>query len=188
MGENSRPGRRLFTFVTGLAVLIVLGACSASQPAVVERSPSSIPRQDPFVRATIVRVIDGDSIIARIPDGRDEDIRLIGVDSPDSGQRLSGHANAYTHSLLPVGRVVWLEQGPISFDKKNRYLAYLWLVRPTNALKEASSKMLNALLMSHGLAHIETGAAELQTLNPRYSKLFRRLEEAARRAKIGIWS
>jgi len=147
----------------------------------------SVPREDPFVRAVIVKVIDGDSIIARIPDGRNEDIRLIGVDAPDSGQRFTGHATTYTHSLLSVGRLVYLEQGPISFDTKNRYLAYLWLERPSHALKQASSKMLNALLLSHGLAHVETGEKELQTLNPKYMKLFRSLEEAARRARRGIW-
>jgi len=188
MGEKPRLRHFPFISVTGFVLLIVFGACSSGHPALVSRSPVSVPREDPFVRAVIVKVIDGDSIIARIPDGRNEDIRLIGVDAPDSGQRFTGHASTYTHSLLPVGRVVYLEHGPISFDTKNRYLAYLWLERPSNAFKQASSKMLNALLLSHGLAHVETGDKELQTLNPKYMKLFRGFEEAARRARRGIWS
>ena len=178
----------LFIWVAGLLVLSALDACTSKpDDVVVSRSPTVVPHRDPYTRATIVRVIDGDSIIARIPDGRDEDIRLIGVDAPDSGQRFTGHASTYTHSLLPIGRVVYLEQGPVSFDNKNRFLAYLWLVRPTDALRQAPGQMLNALLLSHGLAHIETGDKELQTLNPKYAKLFRRLEEAAHRSHEGIW-
>ena len=187
-----RAKRRLrnpaFILTSGLLVVSALAACSAHHPDLAVRTPSVVPREDPYIRATIVRVIDGDSIIARIPDGRDEDIRLIGVDAPDSGQRFTGHASTYTHSLLPVGKVVYLEQGPVSFDSRNRYLAYLWLAKPKDAQRQAPTQMLNALLLTHGLAHIETGENELQTLNPRYRKLFRTFEEAARRARLGIWS
>jgi micrococcal nuclease len=186
--RQNRSGRPPFSSLTCSLLLTLAVACGSGTPASQVNRSAGVPRIDPYIEATIVKVIDGDSIIARIPDGRNEDIRLIGVDAPDSGQRFTGHASTYTHRLLPIGRVVILEQGPVSFDAKNRFLAYLWLERPTNPQVQASEKMLNALLLTHGLAHIETGDQELQTLNPRYDKLFRRLEETARRAGLGIWS
>ena len=38
----------------------------------------------PFSSGTVVRVVDGDTIIVRGPGGRTEDVRLIGIDTPET--------------------------------------------------------------------------------------------------------
>src|SRR6478672_9325518 len=35
-------------------------------------------------RATVTRVVDGDTIEVRLPDGSDEDVRYIGIDTPEA--------------------------------------------------------------------------------------------------------
>ena len=60
----------------------------------------------PFSSGTVVRVVDGDTIIVRGPGGRTEDVRLIGIDTPETvdPRRPVGcfgpEASAYAKHLL----------------------------------------------------------------------------------------
>ena len=71
------------------------------------RIPARIP-------ATVIRTVDGDTVIARFDDGREEKIRLLGVDTPEvvdprKPVQCFGHvASAFTKSQLE-GRRVTLE-------------------------------------------------------------------------------
>ena len=64
--------------------------------------------------ATVIRDVDGDTVIARLDDGRIEKIRLLGVDTPEvvdprKPVQCFGHvASAFTKSHL-TGRRVMLE-------------------------------------------------------------------------------
>ena len=86
----------------------------------------------PFSSGTVVRVVDGDTIFVRGPGGRTEDVRLIGIDTPETvdPRRPVGcfgpEASAYAKHLL-TGRRVRLVYDRELHDRYGRFLAYVWL-------------------------------------------------------------
>jgi micrococcal nuclease len=82
------------------------------------------------IPATVIRDVDGDTVIARLPHGRVEKVRLLGVDTPEvvdprKPVQCFGHAaSAYTAAHL-VGRRVTLELDAEPRDKYGRMLAYV---------------------------------------------------------------
>ena len=127
-------------------------------------------------RAFVVRVVDGDTIEARIGD-RIEDVRYIGVDTPETVkpdtpvQCFGPQASALTHHLLE-GRRVELEFEVERRDVYGRLLAYVYL----------GDRFVNAGLVRRGLARSLTIPP-----NDRYAPLFRALELRAARAGRGLW-
>lgn len=81
--------------------------------------------------ATMVRVVDGDTIDVDI-DGTRERVRLIGIDTPETKkegtpvQCFGPEATAYTTSLLPEGTPLALERDVEARDRYGRLLAYVY--------------------------------------------------------------
>jgi micrococcal nuclease len=82
------------------------------------------------IPATVIRTVDGDTVIARFADGREEKVRLLGADTPEvvdprKPVQCFGHAaSAFTKSELE-GRRVTLELDAEARDKYGRLLAYV---------------------------------------------------------------
>jgi micrococcal nuclease len=80
--------------------------------------------------ATVTRVVDGDTIVARLGD-EDETIRLIGIDTPETKRPgtpvecFGPEASARMAELLPEGTVVRLERDVEERDRYGRLLAYV---------------------------------------------------------------
>jgi micrococcal nuclease len=127
-------------------------------------------------RAFVVRAVDGDTIEARI-EGRIEDVRLIGVDTPETVDpeapvQCFGHRAAdFTQRLLEHERVR-LVLGAERRDVYGRLLAYVYI----------GHRLANAELARRGLAR--TLPIPPNTL---HKALFRRLELDAARAGRGLW-
>ncbi|MDO8916098.1 MAG: thermonuclease family protein [Coriobacteriia bacterium] len=183
------------TLVFGGRALLGASAGPSPGPAATRESPSSRapagPEPDastPFavVEVTVIRVVDGDTIHARTPDGADETIRFIGVNTPESTTRhepFGNEASDYTKAKLPVGTTVWLELDVRERDKYGRLLAYVWTQRPSSrAPSEVRDKMFNAALLIEGYA-------QLMTIPPdvRYVDIFTPLQAEAREAGRGLW-
>lgn len=126
--------------------------------------------------AYVVRAIDGDTIEARI-DGRLEDVRYIGVDTPETVkpdtpvQCFGPRASAFNHHLVEARRVR-LVFGVERRDVYGRLLAYVYL----------GHRMVNAILARRGLARSLTIPP-----NDRFAALFRRLALRAARTGRGLW-
>ena len=81
-----------------------------------------------------MQVLDGDTIVVRRAGGRDETIRLLGVDTPETHhprkpvQCYGPEASAYTARRL-FGQVVRLEDDVERHDIYGRRLAYVYLAR-----------------------------------------------------------
>ncbi|HEU4735778.1 MAG TPA: thermonuclease family protein [Solirubrobacterales bacterium] len=126
--------------------------------------------------AFVTRVVDGDTIEARIGD-RVEDVRYIGVDTPEtvkpdaSVQCFGPRASSFNHRLVEQ-RQVRLVFGVERRDIYGRLLAYVYLGR----------RFVNAGLVRRGLARTLTIPP-----NDRFAPLFRRLELRAARAGRGLW-
>lgn len=126
--------------------------------------------------ALVARVVDGDTIEARIG-GEVEDVRLIGIDTPETVKPESPvecfgpQASAFTHRLLE-GRRVRLVFGAERRDVYERLLAYVYI----------DHRFLNAMLVRRGLARTLSIPP-----NTRYRALFERLEIGAARSGRGLW-
>jgi len=139
--------------------------------------------------ARVVRVIDGDTIEARIG-GRDEDVRLIGVDTPETVkpdtpvQCFGERASHFTKRRL-TGRRVRLVFGVERRDVYGRLLAYVYLAQGTfdgSQHAQTHQWLFNAVLARRGLARPLTIPP-----NDRFAPRFERLAVAAARAGRGLW-
>src|SRR5438046_968199 len=84
--------------------------------------------------ASVVRVVDGDTVDVQCQDGTTDRLRLIGIDTPEvvdprkPVQCFAREASAHAHELLD-GQSVSLELDPSQGERDvfGRLLAYLWL-------------------------------------------------------------
>lgn len=170
----------------GSAVLLIAVALVVLRPW--EGDPAEGPASA-FVRVS--RVVDGDTIEVRLG-GREEDVRLIGVDTPETVkpdtpvQCFGEHASHFTKRRL-TGRRVRLVFGVERRDVYGRLLAYVYLANPTLSVPQPGQsrqrgRLFNAILVRRGLARSLTIPP-----NDRFAPRFRRLELAAARAGSGLW-
>ena len=159
--------------IGSLALLIVLAAI-VLRPW--EGGEESIDGGAGGARAYVVRAIDGDTIEARIGE-RTEDVRLIGIDTPETVkpdtpvQCFGPRASAFEHRTVE-GRWVRLVPGVEQRDIYGRLLAYVYLGR----------RFVNATLARRGLARPLTIPP-----NDRFAPLFERLALRAAKAGHGLW-
>lgn len=142
---------------------------------------------DPATAAALVtRVVDGDTFEARI-DGAEEDVRLIGVDTPETVKPgapvecFGPQASRFAHRLLE-GRRLRLVFGEERRDPYDRLLAYAYLDPGLEAHAPDRPRFVNATLVRDGVARTLTIPP-----NDRYAPLLRRLEMRAARAGRGLW-
>ena len=101
------------------------------------------------IRATVVRVIDGDTIRVRV-EGKEYAVRLIGVDTPETVhptktvQLFGAEASAFTKASLE-GKTVLLEADPTG-DTRDRYGRLLRCVH-------LDGENFNARLIREGYGH-----------------------------------
>jgi micrococcal nuclease len=128
------------------------------------------------VRAYVTRVVDGDTIEVRYR-RREEDVRYIGVDTPETVapgepvQCFGPRASDLNHRLVE-GRNVRLVFDAERRDVYGRLLAYVYV----------GDRFVNAVLVRLGFARTLTIAP-----NDTFAALFERLEQAAGRAGRGLW-
>lgn len=145
---------------------ILLASCSQSAP-------------DNLHAATFVRVVDGDTLIADI-DGKEEYIRLILVDTPETKHPNKGvepygpESTTLMEKTFSPRDPIYLEYGSERRDKYDRILAYVYT---------KNKEMFNELLLRRGLARVAVFPP-----NDRYVEHFRSLEAKAAGDGIGIWS
>jgi micrococcal nuclease len=127
-------------------------------------------------RVYVTRVVDGDTVEVEIG-GREEDVRYIGVDTPETVkpeepvQCFGPEASDFNHGLVEQK---WVR---LVFDRERRdvygrLLAYVFL----------EGRFVNAELVRRGFARTLTIPP-----NTRYAKRFKRLQSAAAQAGRGLW-
>jgi micrococcal nuclease len=149
------------------SALLLLSACS-------QAAPSSGTGPDEGV---VTRVVVGDTVEVEF-DGREFDVRLIGIDTPETVKPgapvecFGPEASAYTKDRLE-GRTVRLEFDVERFDPFDRTLAYEWL----------GEELFNETLVREGYALVTTFPP-----NVRYVEHFRDAQRLARDQGLGLWS
>lgn len=165
------------------AMIVVAGG--VLYPSLAERAGVGKPESEDGQAAsttesgrvvTVTRTIDGDTVeISPTIDGI-EDVRLIGMDTPElSGgcgtEPLAREAASYTARY--AGEGVTLEFGEERVDQYDRLLAYVYT---------PDGVMLNEELVRRGLAQVATFPP-----NVRYEGEFIEAQERAREEGAGIW-
>lgn len=148
---------RLVWLLLGLLIGFFLAGCK--QPA-------------QGLEGRVVHVSDEDTIVVELQ-GRQERVRLIGVDAPEKAQRHWGpRARAFTEALV-LGKMVKLELDVQERDKYGRLLAYLYV----------DGTFVNLELL-------KSGHAVLLTIPPnvKHVEEFRQAQVEAREKGVGIWS
>lgn len=182
-----RPAR------SGAATTSTRPPARARPPArTTRRAPAAgaVPRPVPAgaggggVRATVTRVVDGDTIHVDIR-GFDTTVRLIGIDTPETHhpskpvQCWGPEAAALTASLLPAGEAVRVEPDPTQ-DARDRYGRMLAYVYRTN---HVGADSVNRALVAAGAARVYVyGGVPF-----RYAGEFQTAEREARAARRGLW-
>jgi micrococcal nuclease len=164
------------------AVLLAAGAVAAA--ALVLAPPPLGPptrgRQDGAPgRATVARVIDGDTVVLAIG-GAEEPARLIGIDTPESvapGRPVECYgpeASTRLGDLLPPGTAVDVTRDVEPRDRYDRLLVYLH--------RTADGLFVNA-------AQVADGYAEASDFPPNsaHRAELARAEQASRTAGLGLW-
>ena len=166
---------RRASLITLAALLLAAGGCGSSGqepgPAAGDTEPG-----------VVVRVVDGDTLIARV-DGSRVRVRLLGVDAPESvtpGQLVGcfgPQAGDAARRLLPEGARISLETDPTQGreDRFGRRLAVVTV--------DGQGTSVNELLIAGGYARVFRADGRARLL-PALGEAQRR----ARRADRGLWA
>ena len=163
--SENEPDRQSPTIDTTTATVLD-GAAQGEQP----------PTQQEH--ATVLAVVDGDTIEVRMGGGRVERVRYIGIDTPETVhpskpvQCFGKEASAKNRELVE-GREVALERDITDRDKYGRLLRYVYV----------SDVFVNGALVRGGYAHAYPYPPDV-----RYEAQFREDERLAREEGVGLWS
>jgi micrococcal nuclease len=125
---------------------------------------------------TVSRVVDGDTIEVSPTVNGIQDVRLIGMDTPETyggTEPLGPEASSFTTNAL-TGRRVALEFDEERIDSYGRLLAYVWT---------SGNAMFNSQLLRRGLAQVATFPP-----NTEYVSQFESIQQQTRAEGRGIWS
>jgi micrococcal nuclease len=136
------------------------------------------------ISARVTHVVDGDTIDVELPDGDDDTVRYIGIDTPETVKpgtpvQCGGPRAHAVNEDLVGGRTVTLRLDAEHRDVYGRLLAYVYLpaTRPGG-----HPLFVNAELVRRGLARTLTIPP-----NDSFAALFARLAAQAGAAGRGLW-
>lgn len=166
---------RAVALLAGAILAIVLIACDTDSL----RDAESVEQE--LARAEVVRVVDGDTIIVRL-NGREERLRYIGIDAPESVTpdqpvECFGMEASNENRRLVGGQTVYLEADREDRDRFGRLLRYVYVTEPGGDLL-----MVNLLLVENGYA--EAGSFPP---NDRYRDELFDAERLAQAGDLGLW-
>jgi len=135
------------------------------------------PASENLVAATVVDVVDGDTIKVDI-DGAVYSLRYIGVDCPETSgsaepvDPLGEEATAANRALVG-GKTVYLEYDTSETDRYDRLLRYVWV---------------DGLLVEAELVRMGYAIAKAYPPDTRYHDYLVEIENAAREQGVGLWA
>jgi micrococcal nuclease len=176
MSPSASLSSRLLVVGMALAVLAAAAWLVLGMPGL---GRSGRDRAGQPGHATVVRVVDGDTLVVRVG-GAEESVRLIGIDTPETvapgrpvecyGAEASDHLKA----LTPAGTDVRLERDVEARDVYDRLLAYVY--------RAGDGLFVNR-------AQVEGGYAEAKDYPPNsaHRAELQQVQATARAGGTGLW-
>jgi len=161
------------------ATAVTLVAAAATASCAPGGEGDRAPGPGGAIEARVTRVVDGDTVIARLAGGERERVRYIGIDTPESVRpntpvQCFAEQASHRNSALVAGRAVTLRLDAERRDRYGRLLAYVY--------RRADGLFVNAALVRDGYA---------ETLrippNTAHARGLDRLERSARERGAGLW-
>ena len=178
-------GRGCLSLFLALVLALLAPSVSTAASCTMPHKPHGL------APASVVRVVDGDTIIVHLGDGRSARVRLIGIDSPElhpseklrrdaqrSGkdaaaiQALGAKAADFTRKRLD-GRKIEIERDATALDRYGRTLAYVWV----------GDELFNMLIVREGYAGLMTIPP-----NVKYAETLAACHRTARESHRGLWA
>ncbi|MGQ7780510.1 thermonuclease family protein (plasmid) [Bacillus sp. WC2510] len=164
-----------------LGVLVSCNKADDMPPADETTAAAAADQQQEqnLISGVVVNVVDGDTIDVRMKSVKQERVRFILVDTPETVHPKKGEepfgreASDFTKKTLS-GQKVDLKLGVQERDKYGRLLAYVYL---------KDGAMINELLLQKGLARVAVFPP-----NTEFVDQFRKIEAQAQEEHKGIWS
>lgn len=137
----------------------------------------------PRVAASLVRVVDGDTIVVNYQ-GAQKTVRMIGIDSPETKHPTKpvgfyGPESSQNLTTMLRGATITLEFDSTQAreDQYGRLLAYVWYTKGDSGLKLAN------------LEQIASGSAAEYSFDTRYNhrNIFLRAQTLAKASSLGMW-
>lgn len=163
--------------LVALALVVSLATTACDVETISDTTPASGAGGE---SARVVRVVDGDTIVVEI-DGREERLRYIGIDTPESVQpntpvECFGREASAENARLVEGKRVVLERDVSDRDRYDRLLRYVYVVESGERI------FVNEALVAGGFAFASTFPPDVK-----YEVAFRAAQRAARDAQRGLW-
>lgn len=168
--------RILHRCISIVALFTLLLAAGCSFPVETAGTP---PEDVDVLPATVVRVVDGDTVKVAFAEGKEETVRLLLVDTPETVhpdkdvEPFGPEASAFAKRTL-AGQKVGIELDVSERDRYGRLLAYIWI----------GDRLFNEMLLEEGLARV----AYVYPPNIKYVDQFRDVQKQAQLAGKGMWS
>ena len=124
-------------------------------------------------RVIVTRIVDGDTVEIELLSGESEIVRLIGINTPESGECFAEAASVALDTLLS-NRVVTMTMDTTDRDQYGRLLRYLWLDRGV---------FVNGIMVRGGYAQARDFPPDSF-----HAALIAAAQESARAESIGIWA
>lgn len=171
-GDTSTLSRSAIRWLAVGCLTLSAAACEGTAP--------DLSGHTLVANATVVEVIDGDTIRVDVATGV-ETVRLLGIDTPETvdpnrpAQCFGAEASAYLSALLPIGTPVLLTRDQQARDAFGRLLAYVFV---------ANDGMFANLELLRG------GFADTLSIEPNttYRSAFSQALHAAKQNRSGLWA
>ena len=180
VAQTSSSASSAATRARPAAATEISGAEGTNPPTATERSGAGGEgAEGEGAWGVVARVADGDTLTVRFDDGREETIRLLDVDTPETvhpnrpEECFGAQASEFTKTLM--GQRVRVEEK--GRDRYERLLGYVWVEG------DGGERLWNMRLLEEGLAVYNDFG------NPgQYAERTRAAAEQAMLAGVGLWS
>lgn len=178
------------SLVTVIIAGTALAACDVESTQTPEAgTQATATRANPntpgsaFQSARVIRVVDGDTLVVEL-NGREERLRYIGVDTPETVRQDSpiecfGREASQENARLVAGQTIELEKDISERDRFDRLLRYVYVTDTTTGAR----LFVNLELVARGFANVSTFPPDV-----RHEATFRAAEREAREAGRGLWA
>lgn len=153
--------------------------------AAIIKNASNELKNTELTKAVVTKVVDGDTLWVKI-DGKEEKVRLIGVNCPEYTKEIEPfgkEATEYTTDKL-LGKTVYLQKDISNTDSYDRLLRYVWTKDISSETQDENTfdYLFNNNLVKEGLAESNFYKPDIL-----YQKILETSEIDAKSEKKGMW-